>query len=271
MATVSKQTLERRGSVAWVYIGDTQGQAEQGKYAATSVAEALNECRWDDSIRVVVLTGESEGQFYRLARRDHWDDERYRNRLSPMPRARAGGYSSGGFPTTHDTLLHIDKPVVARVNGDAIGNGASLLWLCDIVVAREDARIAWGFQGLGEIVDSDGDFRGMPWALTPSYGTPSFVFMPPTMVKEFVMLSRVFTAAELAEMRIFNYAVPMSEVDEIVERVVQQFLARPPYVLARTKRLINKHLVAQFDMVEDLAAAYSQLDLWQYVAEGEMK
>src|SRR5262249_21300056 len=152
--------------------------------------------------------------------REHWYDERFRNRLSPVAHARAGGYGSDGTPTAHETLLQIDKPVVARVNGDAIGFGASLLWFCDIVVARADARIASGFQGLGEIVDSAGDRRGMPWALTPSYGTPSLTFMPPAMAKEFVMLARVFTAQELAEMRIFNYAVPMAELDTVVDRIV---------------------------------------------------
>jgi enoyl-CoA hydratase/carnithine racemase len=47
-------------------------------------------------------------------------------------------------PDAHELLITIEKPVIARVNVDAIGFGMSLLWACDVVVARDDARIAWG-------------------------------------------------------------------------------------------------------------------------------
>ncbi|HVX23718.1 MAG TPA: enoyl-CoA hydratase/isomerase family protein [Acidimicrobiales bacterium] len=260
---------ERRGSVGWVFIGDTQTEMEnEGFYAAHAVAEQLDEFRRDPGVRAVVLTGQEDGQFYRLNPRSHWDDPRFKDRLNPLKRR--GGIGGGGGPSAHETLLNMEKPVICRLNGDAIGFGSSVIWLCDVIVGREDARVAWGFQGMGQIEDSDGELRGMPWAITPTYGTYSFPLMSPPVMKEFVMLSRVYTARELADMRLINYAVPTGELDDLVDRVVEGFLARPSSVLAHTKRIINKHLVDEYVKVEDLAAAYSQLDLWEQGASGAM-
>ncbi len=269
---MSLREPERRGAVGWIFIGDTQSEMEAtGDYPANAVAEALAEFRWDESIRVVVLTGQQDGQFYRLARRSHWDDPRFHDRLDP--RRAAGSKALGAtkrIPSAHESILLMDKPVIARVNGDAIGFGSSLIWLSDVVVARDDALIAYGFGGLGSIIDSNGEARGMPWALTPTYGTPSFQMMSPLLMKEFIMLSRVFTGKELAEARVLNYSLPMAELDAKVDEIIEKFLARPQHMLARSKRLVNKHLVEQFNLTEDLAAAYSQLDLWQLAASGAM-
>jgi len=261
---------ERRGAVGWVFIGDTQTEMEnEGFYAAHAAAEQLDAFRRDPEVRAIVLTGQEDGQFYRLNPRSHWDDPRYKDRLNPVKRKGQLGVETAG-PTAQETLLQMEKPVVCRLNGDAIGFGSSILWLCDVIVAWEGARVAWGFQGMGEIEDSDGVRRGMPWAITPTYGTYSFPLMSPPLMKEFVMLSRVYTARELADMRLINYAVPRDDVDHLVEQVVDGFLARPSSVLSRTKRIINKHLVDEYVKVEDLAAAYSHLDLWEQGASGAM-
>jgi enoyl-CoA hydratase len=264
---------ERRGSVGWIFIGDTQVEMEQkGYYAAHAAAEQLDAFRWDDSVRVIVITGQEDGQFYRLNRRSHWDDPKYKDRLNPIKNASSGGINIGGghIPSAQETLLNIEKPVIARLNGDAIGFGSSILWLCDIVAAKDDAIVAWGFQGMGELLDSEGQKRGMPWAMTPTYGTYSFPLMSPPLMKEFIMLSKSYTGKELADMKLFNFAGPMDEVDAFVERAANGFVARPASVLARTKRIVNKHLAEQYVRVEDLAEAYSHLDLWEQAASGSM-
>jgi enoyl-CoA hydratase/carnithine racemase len=163
------------------------------------------------------------------------------------------------------------KPVVARVNGDAFGFGQAVLWACDFIVAREDARIAWGHTGLGELVDSDGERRGFPWAITPSYGMAGILSMPPAKVKEFMMLSKPYTAREMADMNVFNAAVPAAELDGAVGELVDALLARPDAVLARTKALCNQQLEQQALLSERLADAYTTLDLWEHAARGEME
>lgn len=261
--------LERRGEVGWVFIADYQATVEAGADdpdfigVHEGIGIAVDELRWDPSIRVVVLTGENDGEFYRFARRSHWDDKTFQDRLRPRADSGSAPAPPKRSPRAHEALRLIEKPVVARVNGDAIGFGQSLLWACDFVIAREDALIAWGHTGMGEIVDSNGERRGFPWAMTPSYGAVSIVHLPPMMAKEFMMLSKVFTARELADARAFNAAVPATELDEAVDDLVAQLLARPASVLARTKSLCNKHLEQQYDLAEDLAGAYAMLDMYE--------
>jgi enoyl-CoA hydratase len=261
--------VERRGEVAWCLIHDFQETVEASfedpDYISVhdGIGVALDELRYDESVRVIVITGAKDGQFYRFPRRSHWDDPRFGDRLNPLLSARrAGGAPMRRHPNVHELFCLIEKPVIARVNGDVMGFGCSLLWGCDLIVAQEDARIGWGHMALGEFVDSNGEVRGMPITMTPSYGTVSMLYMPPTKEKEWLFLSTVRTAKELAEMNVFNYAVPAAELDAKVDEIVAALLKRPAFVLAHAKRVANKPLIEQMNLCEDLAGAYALLDIW---------
>lgn len=278
--TVRGVSIERDGPIGTIVIEDYQAAVEAGStdpdYIGVheSLGMAIDELRWDQSIRVVVLTGRNDGEFYRFARRSHWDDPRFKGRHNPLTRRPPADPPTEPTvvrrPDAHEALLAIEKPVIARVNGDVIGFGSSILWACDLVVAWEDAKIAWGHIGLGEIVDSDGERRGFPWAMTPCYGTVQLLYMPPTLSKEFQMTSRVFTFRELADRGIVNRAVPPEELDAAVAELTDALIARPATVLARTKKVINKRLVEQYNLTEQLAGAYGVLDFFQEAQRGRM-
>ncbi len=279
--TVRGVTVERRGRVGWIFINDYQATVEAADHdddvigVHEGVGLALDELRWDRGIDVVVLTGRNDGEFYRFSRRSHWDDPKYRGRLNPLNttnRARASLNTQVRTrkPDAHEMLMLIEKPVIARVNGDAIGFGQSLLWGCDMIFSTEDALIAWGHTGLGEIVDSNGERRGFPWPMTPSYGMAVLQFMPPTKAKEFLFLSKVFTGREMAQMGAFNAAVPAGELDGVVDDVVTALLARPPAVLAHTKKVCNQRTMSNYVLTENLSGAYGILDIWQSAASGAM-
>ena len=103
----------------------------------------------------------------------------------------------------------IEKPAIARVNGDAIGFGQSLLWGCDILVGVEFGVVSDVHMGQGDPVDHRGERRGFPYAIAPGDGAMAFLplFMPPTKAKEYQLLSRAWTVRELEEMGVFNYAL----------------------------------------------------------------
>jgi enoyl-CoA hydratase len=269
--------IERRGPVGWVLIGDHQASVEAaygneddyiGIHAGIGIA--LDEFRWDPEIRIIVITGRNDGEFYRFARRPHWDDPKFRSRLNPLKPQKSETGGVNRVPSAHEVLNLMEKPVIARVNGDAIGFGMSLLWGCDFIIAREDALVAWGHTGLGEIIDSNGEERGFPFDMTPSYGTVMTKFMTPAKAKEFMMLSPTYTGRELADMNVFNYAVPAGELDAKVDDIIARLLRRSPAVLARTKKLVNKELAIQYALTEDLSNAYAGLDVYRIAASGEM-
>jgi enoyl-CoA hydratase len=270
--------VERRGAVGWIILEDYQETAEASVrssapyvHPSTGVALALDELRYDPDVRVVVLTGRNDGEFYRVCRAAHYDDLDNRARLDPL---RRGGYAPLATARNPMQLLAlIEKPVVARVNGDAIGLGQALLWGCDIVVAREDAVIADVHTGQQEVVDSAGEVRGFPWAVTPGDGALSFapLYLPPTKLKEYLFLSRAWTARQLAELGVVNHAVPAGELDSVVDEVVAGLLARPGAVLAHIKKVVNKRLVEQWNLTQDLAQAYELLDFWDHAVAGNMR
>jgi enoyl-CoA hydratase len=268
---------EKRGEVGWIIMRDydkTSNQSLTAKsyvHVIAAVGQALHEFRYDPEVRVIVLTGENDGEFYRVARGGSYMDKGNRDRLNPIKRGPTSVLGAGG-PNPLEVLALIEKPVVARVNGDAIGAGQAFFWGCDLIIAREDAVIADVHTGMQEVVDSNGEVRGFPWAVTPGDGAQSFVAlsMPPTKLKEYLFLSPVWTMKKLAEMNIVNYAVPADELDAKVDEIVAALLKRPPYVLAHAKRVVQKRLINNWNLHQDLALAYEHLDFFTHAAAGDM-
>jgi enoyl-CoA hydratase/carnithine racemase len=97
---------------------------------------ALDAARGDDGVTVVVLTG--AGRAF-SAGQD----------LDEMARLAAGEQVESGFPVLLDALQRFDKPLVAAVNGPAVGIGFTLLPHCDLVLAAAGARFRTPFAELG--------------------------------------------------------------------------------------------------------------------------
>jgi enoyl-CoA hydratase len=275
----------KRGPVGWVVIRDVQELMEQGweadEYAEihTAIAMGLEELRFDPEIRIVGLTGERNGDWYNVPLRRRYDEEqRHRDRHNVLKRNEIKGLNDNGpqrrYPSAVETLVLMEKPVIARVNGNAIGFGQSLLWGCDIIVAVEDAIVSDVHMGQGTVIDSRGDARGFPYSIAPGDGAMAFwpLFLPPTKMKEYQLLSRAWTAKELAEMNVFNYAVADYEaLDVKVDEIIDQLLERPQHALTRTKKIANKLIVQQWNLTQDLAMAYEILDMQQHAFDGHME
>jgi enoyl-CoA hydratase/carnithine racemase len=103
-------------------------------YRAT--AAALEAALSDDAVKVVVITG--AGRAF-SAGQD----------LDEMARLAAGEAVESGFPALLDALQAFDKPLVAAVNGPAVGIGFTMLPHCDIVLASERARFRTPFAEMG--------------------------------------------------------------------------------------------------------------------------
>jgi enoyl-CoA hydratase/carnithine racemase len=97
---------------------------------------ALDDARTDDAVKVVVLTG--AGRAF-SAGQD----------LDEMARLAAGEPVDSGFPALLDALQAFDKPLVAAVNGAAVGIGFTMLPHCDLVLCAETARFRTPFAEMG--------------------------------------------------------------------------------------------------------------------------
>jgi len=274
--TVIGAYVERRGQVGWIILRDYESTAAAGIHSrhfvnhATAFLNGLRELQQDPQIRVIVVTGENEGEFYRVVRRESYEQQGHKDRLNPIKLH--GWHAPRPITAIYEALVTLDKPVIARLNGDAIGLGQALLWGCDMIIARDDAIVSDVHTGQGDVIDSANERRGFPWAVTPGDGAMSFapLYMTPTKLKEYMFLSRVWSTKELERMNIVNYAVPADRLDETLNEVIDKLLARPAYVLARVKRVCNKHLIDQFNLTQDLAIAYEGLDFFTHASLGEM-
>lgn len=249
-------TVQKNGPVATIIftsVVNTKGERGQIMW---DLAGVLSQLREDNTIRVIVITGE-DGEFM-VPRRRAGDPAQAQAKIIADP-ARMW-LTFNGIVRLHQLMAEMEKPIVARVNGDAVGLGSSLLFAADIIVAAEDAKVFDWHLGMGEI-GQGGPSNG----IVPGDGGTALVplFMSPALAKEYLMLARPFEARELARMGVINHAVPEAELDSAVADIVERLLKRPAYALAWTKRIANRLIADQLNRSLDPGAAYEMVSLLQ--------
>lgn len=267
MSEYSSLSIERRDQVATITLRRRDRAADEPlPNRHWELANLFDELRADDSVRVIVLTG-TDGRFSvppHSLERDRAAGPGERSREYPTDPSRAW-HTFTGIVRTHQAMAEIEKPIVAKVNGDAIGFGQTLVFASDIIVAVEHAIIADHHLGMGEIEPGGHDFGVVPGdggtALLPLY-------LSPARAKEYLMLGRVYRAAELAALGAINYAVPADKLDAAVDDLVRRLLARPAYALAWTKRVANRRVVDHLNMTLDAGVAYEMASFLQLERQG---
>ena len=146
-------------------------------------------------------------------------------REEPADRPRPGLAQLSAIIRCHQTLAEMEKPVVGKINGDAVGFGQSMAFACDIIVAREDAVFMdHHMGGVRETVDESGNVRqmGHEFSNVPGDGGLALIplLMPLPRAKEYLMLAEPYKATDLAELGIINHAVPAAELDAKVDDIV---------------------------------------------------
>ena len=135
-------------------------------------------------------------------------------------------------------LHRIPKPVIAKVNGVAVGAGMNLALGCDLIVASDTARFSEIFARRGLSIDFGGS-----WLL------PRLVGMH--KAKELALLADIISAKEAAEIGLVNRVVPSSELDAFVAEWAGRLAAGPPLALSMTKRLLTNSFSSTMDEALD--------------------
>jgi enoyl-CoA hydratase len=221
------------------------------------LGDVFSSLRGNNDVRVVVLTG-SDGQFYRPREPGFYETDAAKNYLS---KPEGAWQTFTGVLRTHSAMAEIEKPIIAKVNGPAIGFGSSLVFACDLIVSLDDAAFVDMHLGMGEVPEG-----GPSFGIVPGDGGASLVplFMSPVIAKEYLMLAKRWTGKELAGHKIINYAVPNdAALDAKVSELATALLKRPSYALAWTKRVINRRIVDALNMSLDAGAAYEMVNFLQ--------
>jgi enoyl-CoA hydratase/carnithine racemase len=205
---------ERSDGVAIVYLSrESRGNAFTSEMGS-EVAQLMDTCSRADSIKAVILTGRGSDSFCRgvdLLGPDFASLES----ADENGRARVG---LGGASVHRDTggmmsmaVLYCRKPVIAAVNGSAVGIGATLILAADVRVAKSSAKLGFVFARRGIVNEACssvllqrvvGRGKAMEWLLS----------------------GRVFEAREERESGLFNYVVdgdPMHKAVELAEEIAR--------------------------------------------------
>jgi len=131
-------------------------------------------------------------------------------------------------------LHRIPKPVIAKVNGVAVGAGMNLALGCDLIIASDTARFSELFARRGLSIDFGGS-----WLL------PRLIGMH--RAKELAFLADIISAKEAAELGLVNRVLPASQLDAFVADWADRLAAGPPLALSMTKRLLTNSFTTTMD------------------------
>jgi len=131
-------------------------------------------------------------------------------------------------------IVHLDKPVVAAVNGVAAGVGCSAALAADIVVATESASFLLAFARIGLMPDG-----GATATVAASIGRARAMRMG--------LLAEPLTAREAYDAGLVTHVTSDDEFDETVDKIVHRLSSGPPLGFAATKKAINAATLGQLE------------------------
>ena len=202
------------------------------RQTANELADALRRFRDRRELRVAVLTGAGD-RFFCIGG-EHEEFDTY-DHSSVMP-----------IVDVYELLDSVPKPVVAAVNGFAVGGGQVLQLMCDLAIASDRAM----FRQVGPSVGSFDAGYGT-WYLEQTLGRRK--------AKELWYLNRKYTAAEALALGLVNEVVPAEELTARVDEVAGELLQRGPQALAGLKAAFSgRHtgVVGQARTSHDLLLTY---------------
>jgi enoyl-CoA hydratase len=208
---------EKSEGVATITLNRPEALNAFSKEVVEEVLRALEDVKSDENVRVVVLTGAGEKAFSAGA------DIKA---MAGMTALKARELSLMGESLCL-ALENLEKPVVAAINGYALGGGLEVAMSCDLRIASENARMGQTEVNIGLIPGWGGTQR-----LTRLVGM--------TKAKELVFTGKMFDARTAEQLGIVNMVAPPDKFREIVRQFAIELASKPPVALKVAKALINK-------------------------------
>lgn len=185
---------------------------------------AFERLQQDDSLRVAVLTGAGE-RFFSAG----WD-----LKAAAEGEAVDADHGPGGFAGLTE-FFGLEKPVIAAVNGLALGGGFELALAADLVVAAEHAEFALTEVMLGMVADSGGVLR-LPDRL------------PSVVAREMLLTGRRMSAREAERWGLINSVVSADELPGEADRLAREVAAAAPLAVAAVQEVTRS--TAELDVEE---------------------
>jgi 2-(1,2-epoxy-1,2-dihydrophenyl)acetyl-CoA isomerase len=197
----------------------------------------LREAASDDTIRVLILSG--KGRAFSAGADLNMFKTRYENYK------RTGGSDNAARTELPKAFIGFPKPIIAAINGPAVGFGITLPLNCDIRIASNQAKFSFAFARVG---------------VTPEFGSSYFL---PRLIgygkaAELIFSARMFEAQEALEMGLINRIVDPDDLLAEAERMAYQIARMPPAAVQAAKKLLRHGSHSTLEQVLDYEALIFQ-------------
>ncbi len=207
---------EEKNGAAWITINRADKYNAFRGQTVEEMISAMNKAAWNKDIGVIVLAGAGDKAFCTGGDQSAHDGQ-------------YDGRGTIGLPIDElqSLIRDVPKPVIARVQGFAIGGGNVLATLCDFTIASEQAQ----FGQVGPKVGS----------VDPGYGTAYLArVIGEKKAREMWYMCRRYSAVEAEKMGLVNKVVPHDQLDAEVMRWCDEIMEKSPTAISIAKKSFNQ-------------------------------
>jgi enoyl-CoA hydratase len=225
---------EKKGAVALVTMNRPEYRNAQNMKLTYALDDAFGKAIADDEVKVIVLAGAgkhfSAGHDIGTPERDI--DKSFDRVATNWWEHTDKPGAENTFVREHEAYLgmcrrwrEIPKPTIAMVHGACIAGGLMLAWVCDLIIASDDAFFADPVVRMG--------IPGVEYFAHP-------YVMNPRLAKEFLFVGDRVSAERAYEIGMINRVVPRAELEQRTLELAERIAEKPRFGLALTKKAINQ-------------------------------
>ncbi len=241
-ATSNVLRYEQQGHIVTLTLNEPERRNPlTGNTMVDEFLDAIDRIELDTSVRAVIITGagtvfSTGGSLNEMERQASGEvpgmDIRrdYRRGIQRLPLA----------------LFNLEVPVIAAVNGPAMGAGLDLACMCDMRIASENALFAESFVKLG-IIPGDGG----AWLLPRIIGL--------SRAAEMTFTARPIDAGKALEWNLVSQVVPADVLLTTANELAEAVAANPPHAVRMAKRLLREGMHTRLDTLLELSASFQVL------------
>jgi enoyl-CoA hydratase len=209
--------LARQESIAILTINRPQVLNTLDRATMLELSAAVDQLGHDDQVRCMIITGAGQKAF--VAGADI-------NELRAIPTAADGAAFAAWGQDILFKIENLDKPVIASINGYALGGGCELAMACDIRVAADSAKLGQPQINLG-ILPGFGGTQRLPRLVGKG------------RAKWLILTGEVITADEAHRIGLVDFVVPAAELNSFTWDLARRIASKAPLAVTWAKRSIN--------------------------------
>jgi enoyl-CoA hydratase len=231
MPTYDNIRYDTDGFVATITIAREKALNALNRHTLTEIGWALREADGDARLRCVILTGAGDKAF--VAGADIAE-------MAEQGATEARSFAAAGR-TVGDILESMQKPVIAAVNGFALGGGCEVALACDFIYASDKARFGQPEVNLG-VIPGFGGTQRLPRRIGAG------------RAMELILTGDLIGAEEALRIGLVNRVVPAAELMTEVRKVADKIASKGPLAIAHARRAVRKGAELSLSAGNDLEA-----------------